>query len=274
MLIQCGYNISYTLSAPTALVLMLHLRPELAQRLRSAERFNITPGGPYENYLDTFGNRCTRLTAPAGSLELSGEVLVDDSGWPAPIVESAREHPVAELPSDVLRYLLPSRYCEVDLMGPLAWSLFGRISPGWSRVQAVCDWVFTHLRFDYGLASATRTARQACEERVGVCRDFTHLAITFCRCLNLPARYASGYLGDIGVPPDPAPMDFSACMQVYLGGEWHTFDVRHNARRIGYLPMAFGRDAADVALTTSFGPHQLTRFTVRTHEVPANYAVA
>jgi len=274
MLIQCGYNISYTLSAPTVLVLMLHLRPELGPRLRSPEKFNFNPGGPFEIFLDDFGNRCTRLTAPAGHLELAGDVLVEDNGWPAPIVDSAREHPVAELPPAVLRYLLPSRYCEVDLMGPLAWSLFGRITPGWSRVQAVCDWVFRHLRFDYGLASPTRTARQAYEERVGVCRDFTHLAITLCRCLNLPARYASGYLGDIGVPPDPAPMDFSACMQVYLGGEWHTFDVRHNARRIGYLPMAFGRDAADVALTTSFGPHQLTRFAVRTHEMPAHYAVA
>jgi transglutaminase-like putative cysteine protease len=159
-------------------------------------------------------------------------------------------------------------------MGKLAWSLFGRITPGWSRVQAICDWVHAHLRFDYGRASATRTASQACAERVGVCRDFTHLAITLCRCLNIPARYATGYLGDIGVPADPAPMDFSACMQVYLGGEWHTFDVRHNARRIGYLVMAYGRDASDVAFTTSFGPHQLEQFIVRTHEVSALCAVA
>jgi transglutaminase-like putative cysteine protease len=274
MLIQCGYNISYTLGAPTTLVMMLHLRPELGPRLRSPELFHVNPACPYEIFLDEFGNRCARLTAPGGQLELSGDVLVEDGGWPAPIVGHAREHPVAELPPDVLRFLLPSRYCEVDLLGNLAWSLFGRYPPGWIRVQAVCDWVHAHLRFDYARASATRTARQACEERVGVCRDFTHLAITLCRCLNLPARYVSGYLGDIGVPADPAPMDFSACMQVYLGGEWHTFDVRHNARRIGYLAMAQGRDAADVALTTSFGPHQLNRFVVRTHEVPASFAVA
>lgn len=274
MLIHCGYDIAYTLNAPTVLVLMLHLRPELAPRLRSPEKFAINPAGPHEVFLDMFGNRCVRLTALAGLLELSGDVLVEDSGWPAPVIVTAGEHPLAELPPAVLPYLLPSRYCEVDLLGPLAWNLFGQVTPGWTRVQAVCDWVHGHLRFDYGRACATRTAHQALQERVGVCRDFTHLALTLCRCLNIPARYVSGYLGDIGVPPDPAAMDFSACMEVWLGGEWHTFDVRHNARRIGYLPMAHGRDAADVALTTSFGPHQLTRFIVRTQEVPAAAAVA
>jgi transglutaminase-like putative cysteine protease len=274
MLIRCGYNISYTLSAPTTLVLMLHLRPELGPQLRSPEIFKFSPDGPFHTFLDPFGNRCVRLTAPAGQLHLTGDVLVEDNGWPAPIVNQAREHPVMELPPDVLPFLLPSRYCEVDLLGPLAWNQFGHLNPGWGRVQAVCDWVFSHLRFDYGLASPTRTAYQAYQERVGVCRDFTHLAITLCRCLNIPARYASGYLGDIGVPADPAPMDFSACMQVYLGGEWHTFDVRHNARRIGYLVMAHGRDAADVAFTTSFGPHQLNLFTVRAFEAPASSAVA
>jgi len=274
MLIRCGYDIAYTLANPTLMVLLLHLRPELAPRLRSPEKFSSTPAVPHELFLDAFGNRCVRLTAPAGRLELTGDAVVADHGWPAPVVAEAREHPVAELPPDVLQYLLASRYCEVDLLGQLAWQLFGQIKPGWTRVQAVCDWVHGHLRFDYGQARATRTAHQAWLERVGVCRDFTHLAVTLCRCLNIPARYASGYLGDIGVPADPAPMDFSACMQVYLGGEWHTFDVRHNERRIGYLVMAHGRDAADVALTTTFGPHHLARFTVRTHEVPAASAVA
>ena len=274
MLIQCGYNISYTFNAPTAMVLMLHLRPELAQRLRTPEIFTVNPLVPYETFFDVYGNRCVRLVAPAGRLELSGDVLVEDVDWPAPIVADAREHPIAELPYDTLPYLLPSRYCEVDLLGPLAWSLFAFVPPGWARVQAICDWVFARLRFDYALASATRTANQAYEGRVGVCRDFTHLAITLCRCLNIPARYASGYLGDIGVPADPAPMDFSACMQVYLGNEWHTFDVRHNARRIGYQIMAIGRDAADVALTTSFGPHLLASFMVKASQVPANRAVA
>jgi transglutaminase-like putative cysteine protease len=274
MLIQCGYNLSYTLRAPTVMVLMLHLRPELAPRLRSPERFVVKPASHPEFFLDSFGNRCVRLTAPAGHLELSGDVLVEDRGWPAPVYLQAREHAVAELPPAVLPYLLPSRYCEVDLLGKLAWSLFGRLTPGWTRVQTICDWVHDRLRFDYASASGTRTAHQACEERVGVCRDFTHLAITLCRCLNIPARYVTGYLGDIGVPSDATPMDFSACMEVYLGGEWHTFDVRNNARRIGYLVLAHGRDAADVALTTSFGPHELNRFIVTTHEVPAAYAAA
>ena len=269
MLIYCGYDISYTLNAPTVLVLSLRLRPELEFRLRSPEKFTITPNVPHTTFLDTFGNRCVRLSAPAGLLELSGEALVEDSGWPAPVLANAREHSPADLPFAALPFLLPSRYCEVDLMGPMAWNLFGGHQPGWSRVQAICDWVHERLHFDYGSANATRTAWQACEQRVGVCRDFTHLAITLCRCLNIPARYVTGYMGDIGVPPDPAAMDFAACMEVYLGDAWHTFDVRHNARRIGYLPMAHGRDAADVAFTTSFGLHQLSRFIVRTHEVLA-----
>lgn len=268
MIIHCGYDIAYQFGAPTDFVLMLHLRPELGPRLRSAEKFAIKPNCPREFFHDAFGNLCVRLSAPAGYLELEGDVLVEDSGLPAPIAADAREVPVAQLPPAVLQFLLPSRYCEVDLLGQDAWNLFGGLPRGWSRVQAVCDWVHGHLRFDYAFARATRTAFQAYGERVGVCRDFTHLAITLCRCLNIPARYATGYLGDIGVPPDPAPMDFSACMEVYLGGEWHTFDVRHNERRIGYLVMAHGRDAADVALTTSFGPHQLARFSVKTLEVP------
>lgn len=274
MLIRCGYDISYTLAEPTTLVLMLQLRPELGPRLRSPEKTTCKPAVPAEGFLDPFGNRCLRLVAPAGQFEVTGDAVVEDHGWPAPVVAEAREHPVAELPPAVLPFLLPSRYCEVDLLGKLAWSLFGRLRPGWNRVQAVCDWVHERLRFDYAAASATRTAAQACAERVGVCRDFTHLAVTFCRCLNIPARYVSGYLGDIGVPADPNPMDFAACMEVWLGGQWHTFDVRHNARRIGYLPIAHGRDAADAALTTSFGPHQLGRFVVRTHEVFSATAVA
>ena len=274
MIIHCGYDIAYQFDAPTVLIVALRLRPELDSRLRSPEIFNVTPEVLHVPFLDGFGNRCVRLTAPAGLLELSGSVLVEDCGWPAPVVANAREPDTADLPANVLPYLLPSRYCEVDLMGQLAWNLFGSLPPGWSRVQAICDWVHGRLRFDYGAARATRTAWQTCEERVGVCRDFTHLAITLCRCLNIPARYVSGYLGDIGVPPDPAAMDFAACMEVYLGDTWHTFDVRHNARRIGYLPMAYGRDAADVAFTTSFGPHQLSRFIVRTDEVQPDAAVA
>jgi len=268
MLIRFGYDIVYDLPVRTPLVLMLHLRPELAPRLRLPENLNTLPAVETEEFLDGFGNRCTRLTAPAGRFELTCDAVIADSGLPSPIVPGAREHPVAELPPEVLTFLLPSRYCDLELLGPLAWSLFGQITPGWHRVQSVCDWVNQHLRFDYHLARGTRTAHDAFNERTGVCRDFTHLAVALCRCLNIPARYATGYLGDIGVPRDPAPMDFSAWMEVYLGGEWHTFDVRHNMRRIGHLVMAWGRDAADVALTTSYGPHTLQQFTVKTEEIP------
>lgn len=269
MYIRCGYDLAYELPAATAVVLLLHLRPELNDRLVTPERFSLTPNVPYEHFIDALGNRATRLTAPPGMLEVSCDCVIEDDGRPAPVDRSADEHPVGALPPDVMPYLLASRYCEVDLLGPVAWSIAGA-NPGvrgWDRVQAVCDWVHQTLRFDYQRARATRTAAEACNERTGVCRDFTHLAITLCRCLNIPARYATGYLGDIGVPRDPAAMDFSAWMEVYLGGRWHTFDVRHNARRIGHLVMARGRDAADVAFTTTFGPHVLHRFIVTTEEV-------
>ncbi len=265
--IQFGYELTYEFPAPTDVILLLHLRPELNSRLIGREVLKVSPNVPYTTFIDAFGNRATRLTAPAGRLELSCDGLITDSGLPAYVAAEAREHPVSELPESALQFLLPSRYCEVDLFGDVAWSLFTNTPHGWQRVQAVCDWVFQHLRFDYKLARSTRTAHQAYHERTGVCRDFTHLAITLCRCLNIPARYATGYLGDIGVPVDPNPMDFSAWMEVYLDGEWHVFDVRHNARRIGHLVMARGRDAADVAFTTTFGPHWLQRFVVKTAEV-------
>ncbi len=269
MHIRFGYEIAYEFPATTPMVLMLHLRPELSPCLVVPEQFTVSPDVPVRTFRDDFGNHCVRLTAPAGLLELRGEGIIRDGGQPARIEAEAAELPIMALPSAVLPFLLPSRYCDVDLLGQLAWSQFGGVRPGWRRVQAVCDWVHQHLRFDYARARPTRTAAQAYEERTGVCRDFTHLAITLCRCLNIPARYATGYLGDIGVPADPAPMDFSAWMEVYLDSRWHTFDVRHNARRIGHLVMARGRDAADVAFTTSFGPHILRRFKVLTVEEPA-----
>jgi len=273
MHIRFGYTIAYEFSAPTDVLLLLRLRPELSRRLVTSEEIRIAgQTSRSEEFIDAFGNRATRLTASSGLLELSCDATIRDEGLPAPVVAHAREHPVSALPTTVLPFLLPSRYCEVDLLGNLAWSLFGNTPPGWSRVQAVCDWVHQHLRFDYGLARATRTATQAYQDRTGVCRDFTHLAIALCRCLNLPARYATGYLGDIGVPADPNPMDFSAWMEVYLENEWHTFDVRHNARRIGHLVIAHGRDAADVAFTTTFGPHILRHFEVRTVESSAAMA--
>lgn len=268
MYIRFGFDIAYELPKPAAVLLMLRLRPEYDHRIIVAERLRVLPVLPLEEFSDGYGNRCMRLSAPAGLLELASEGMVGDSGIPAPVDVGAPEVRVEDLPPALLPFLLPSRYCDVDLLGNLAWSLFGATAPGWSRVQAVCSWVHAHLSFDYLKARPTLTAYEAFREGAGVCRDFTHLAIALCRCLNIPARYATGYLGDIGVPPENTPMDFSAWMEVYLGGRWHTFDPRHNERRIGHLVMAYGRDAADVALTTSFGAHVLRRFNVITEEVP------
>jgi transglutaminase-like putative cysteine protease len=178
------------------------------------------------------------------------------------------QHTVQDLPNDVLLFLLASRYCEVDSqLRDIAWSQFGQLPAGWPLVQAVCDFVHQHIRFDYNAARANRTALEVYREQVGVCRDYMHLAITFCRSLNIPARYCTGYLGDIGVPRQPCPMDFSAWFEVYLGGAWHAFDARNNVPRIGRILMARGRDAADVALTTTFGVNQLRSFQVWTDEV-------
>jgi transglutaminase-like putative cysteine protease len=181
--------------------------------------------------------------------------------------------PVAELPNDLLRFLLSSRYCEVDLFTSIAFKLFGQVEPGWGRVQAICDWVHNHISFDYQQARPTKSAMNVYNEKVGVCRDFQHLAITLCRAMNIPARYASGYLGDIGVPLR-LPMDFSAWFEAWLDGRWWAFDARNNIPRIGRVLMATGRDAADVALTTSFGQADLRHFFVVTEvEIPAPFEV-
>jgi len=205
--------------------------------------------------------------APKGELQISADSLVADTGLPDAVDPAARQHEVAELPHDTLVFLLGSRYCETDQLMNEAWSLFGKTAPGWPRVQAICDFVQSHVRFGYEHARATRTAVDVARERRGVCRDFAHLAITFCRCMNIPARYCTGYLGDIGVVPDADPMDFSAWFEVYLGQRWYTFDARHNTPRIGRVLMARGRDAADVAISTTFGPNMLKRFIVHTDEI-------
>jgi transglutaminase-like putative cysteine protease len=218
-------------------------------------------------YIDGFGNVCTRLVAPKGDLQISTDAVVADSGLPDETDLTARQHEVAELPHDVLVYLLGSRYCETERLMSEAWALFGKTPPGWPRVQAICDFVNSHVKFGYQFARSTRTAAEVAVERCGVCRDFTHLAVTLCRCMNIPARYCTGYLGDIGVPPDPEPMDFCAWFEVYLGNRWYTFDARYNTPRIGRILMARGRDAADVAISTTFGPNKLKRFVVQTDEI-------
>ena len=267
MLIRLGYEIAFDLPGPTPMLLMLHVHPSRSGSLREPDQVRVEPAVPVEEFSDPFGNRCGRILAPAGALRLSNDTLVEDSGLPDPVCPEAVQHPVEGLPPEVLPFLLASRYCEVDRLNDIAWGLFGQAPTGWGRVQAVCDWVHDNVRFGYQFARPTKTAYDVYAERQGVCRDFMHLAITFCRCLNVPARYATGYLGDIGVPPAPSPMDFSAWFEAYLGGRWHTFDARHNVPRIGRVLMARGRDATDVALTTSFGAALLKTFVVRTEEV-------
>lgn len=268
MFIRIGYDIIFNYAAPTPLLTLLNTHPSESHRLLGPDYPRTEPEVPVSEFIDGFGNRCHRMVAPAGKFRLYNTVTVEDSGLPDGIVPDAPQHPVNDLPEECLQFLLASRYCEVAELIPLAWELFGETPTGWPRVQAICDWVFDHVEFGYAYARSSKTARDVLEERRGVCRDFTHLAVTFCRCMNIPARYCNGYLGDIGVPPDPNPMDFNAWFEAYLGGRWHTFDARHNTPRIGRVLMARGRDAVDIAMTTAFGGNTLEQFTVLTEETP------
>ncbi|MFO1420622.1 MAG: transglutaminase family protein [Candidatus Competibacteraceae bacterium] len=266
MLIRAGYDIIFEHPAPTPIIAMLYLHPSHRRTVRRGDYLLVEPPVQVSEYTDAYGNRCGRLLAPAGPIRFWNDAVVEDSGRPDHQNPAAEQHEIYELPDATLTFLMPSRYCEVDRMVDLAWQLFNTVPKGWARVRAICDFVHDHLLFDYLQARKTRTAYEAYQERVGVCRDFTHLAVTLCRCLNIPARYCTGYLGDIGVPTT-GPMDFSAWFEAYLGGRWYTFDPRNNTPRIGRVLMAYGHDAADVALLTSFGPSRLDRFTVWTDEV-------
>src|SRR5581483_4666716 len=267
MLIRLGYDMQFESVGEVPIVTLLNVHPSREKDLREPDELSTDPLINVESYLDTFGNRACRLLAPPGKIRLQNSTLIEDSGLPDEKGVDAPQIPVEKLPYDVLPYLMNSRYCEVDLLSSTAAELFWEAPPGWAKVQAVCDWVHAKVTFGYEFSSPIRTALGVYTERVGVCRDFQHLAITFCRALNIPARYATGYLGDIGVPISPCPMDFSAWFEVYLGNRWWTFDARHNRPRIGRILMARGRDAADVALTTSFGATNLTSFTVWTNDV-------
>lgn len=268
MLIRLGYDISFDVPAEVPIVALLHVHPSRAADLREPDELRLEPNVKIDTYTDSFGNVCSRFVAPQGSIRLFNSTLIEDSGEPDAQNPSARQVPVGELPIETLRYLLASRYCELDLLSNTAHELFGEAAPGWERVKAICDWVHRKVTFGYNFARGTKTALDVYTERLGVCRDFQHLAITFCRCLNIPARYVTGYLGDIGIPPAPYPMDFSAWFEAYLEDRWWTFDARHNVPRQGRVVMAVGRDAADVAITTSFGAAKLTNFTVVSDEVP------
>jgi transglutaminase-like putative cysteine protease len=267
MLIRVGFDIAYTCPQPVATVLKLGIERGRARDLLRPDTISLAANVPYREFIDVFGNRCTRLISPAGVTRLRTETIVRDSGKVDEVKPDAREVPVQELPDEALRYLVNSRYCEVDRLGSFAWSQFGGVKPGWTRVQAIFDFVHHHLEFGYPHARSTRTAAEALEERLGVCRDFTHLSIALLRAMNIPARYCNGYLGDIGVPPDPAPMDFNAWTEVFLDGAWYTFDARHNTPRIGRIVVARGLDAADIPMIHTFGPHSLQEFMVFTEEV-------
>ena len=267
MKLNVGYELVYRCPQPTPMLLSLNLHYTRSSDLEMVDHIVTEPQVPITAYRDDFGNWCSRIVAPAGTIRITTNAIVRDSGIPRPIDNCAVQHPVEQLPSETLIYLLGSRYCETDRLSEIAWSLFGNTPLGWGRVQAICDFVHSHIQFGYEYASATKTALQAYQERRGVCRDYTHLAIAFCRCMNIPARYCTGYLGDIGIPPTDSPMDFSAWFEAYLGGQWQTFDPRNNTQRIGYVLIARGRDATDVPISNVFGPNELVNFKVWTDEI-------
>ena len=269
MQIRAGFEIAFEYPQPTAIIFNFLLHPSRAASLRGPERFRVDPPTAWSEYQDMHGNRCGRVFVPAGITTFHNDFTVEDGGMPDPQVWEAEQHEVQDLPHEALVYLLPSRYCDSDSgLREAAKGLFYGSRMGWGRVQAICDYVHNHIRFDYMQARANRTASETYREAVGVCRDYTHLAIAFCRIMNIPARYCTGYLGDIGVPLTP-PMDFSAWFEVYLGGQWRTFDARNNTPRIGRILIGIGRDAADVPLTTCFGMNRLAGFNVWTDEVRA-----
>jgi transglutaminase-like putative cysteine protease len=269
MRIRVGYELKYTFPQPTPMILTLSIHYSRAADLVHPDHMFTDPVVPIRAYRDGFGNWCTRIVAPAGQMRIWTDTVVNDTGMTDVIAPGAEQLPVDALPEEVLVYLLGSRYCETDLLSETAWRLFSHTPLGWARVQAICDFVNRHITFGYEFASPMKTAWQAFNEGRGVCRDYAHLAVTFCRCLNIPARYCTGYLGDIGVPPVDAPMDFAGWFEVYLGGQWYTFDARNNTPRIGRVLIARGRDAADVAINTTFGPNTLDSFLVHTDEVPS-----
>jgi len=259
------------------MLLTLHAHYTRSSHLVRRDDMLTDPSVSLTLYRAGFGNWITRLVAPAGQIRISTDAVIWDSGARDVIAPSAQQHPVESLPEETLIYLLGSRYCDTDNLAEIAWKTFGNAAAaptGWARVQAVCDFVNRHIKFGYEFARPTKTASQAFNERTGVCRDYAHLAITLCRCLNIPARYCTGYLGDIGVPPVDAPMDFAGWFEAYLGGHWYTFDARNNTPRIGRILIARGRDAADVAISTTFGPNTLEGFRVWTDEVAAVGAAA
>lgn len=267
MLIRTGFDLRFECEAPVPMLALLNVRPERQQDLRTPETLVTEPAVETRQFRDHFGNVCTRLLVPADGIRLHSDFVIEDPGTPDAVDPDAEQHRVEDLPDDVLPFLLSSRYCEVGKLADLAWDVIGDVPPGWARVQALVDVAHERIEFDYQKADSERTAHGAYRDRCGVCRDFAHLAITLCRAVNIPARYCTGYLGDIGIDPVDFPMDFSAWFEAYLGGRWYTFDARHNRPRIARIVMAHGRDATDTAITTQFGRATLAHFHVHTDEV-------
>jgi transglutaminase-like putative cysteine protease len=269
MQIRVGYELKYACPQETPMILTLNIHSSRTSDIVVPDPVCTRPSSPLTGYLDSFGNWCTRILAPRGELCIFTDARVNDTGLPDTVAPGAPQTQVNALPEETIQFLLGSRYCETDLLSPIAWKLFAHTPMGWERVQAICDFVHNHIQFGYGFARPTKTAWEVYQERAGVCRDFAHLAIAFCRCVNIPARYCTGYLGDIGVPASDAPMDFSGWFEAFLDGRWYTFDARHNTPRIGRVLIARGRDASDVAISTAFGPSLLKSFKVWTDEIVA-----
>ncbi len=267
MKIRVGYELIYDCPQPTPMILTLNIHYTRASDILIPDFLTTDPSVPMAAYRDAFGNWCTRIVAPEGRIRIATTAVVKDSGEPDEIASWAPQHLVQDLPEETLVFLLGSRYCETDQLSQVAWDLFNSAPTGWARVQAICDFVHNHIAFGYEHAHPSKSALGAFNERRGVCRDFAHLAIAFCRCMNIPARYCTGYLGDIGMPPPYGPMDFAGWFEAYLGGRWYTFDARNNMPRIGRVLIARGRDAADVAITNTFGPNTLVSFKVFTDEI-------
>ncbi|WP_045837042.1 transglutaminase family protein [Hyphomicrobium sp. 99] len=274
MKLRVGYELDYVFAQPTPAILMLNIHYTRVSDLAMPDNIIVSPPAPISGYRDGFGNWCSRIVAPAGRVRISTDAIVSDSGQPDPVIADAWQVPVEQLPEEALVFLLASRFCDSDRLLDLAWKLFGYATPGWGRVQAICDFAHNHIAFGYEHARVTRTASEAYEERRGVCRDYAHLAIAFCRALNIPARYCTGYLGDVGTLPPYPPGDFAAWFEAYLGNRWCTFDPRNNVPRIGRVLIARGRDAADVAMTTTFGTNTLEGFRVWTDEIAENAKLA
>lgn len=272
MLIRAGYDIAFEADLPTPMLAALSIHPSRNRDLRSIQRITTMPEVPLYDYIDGFGNVCTRLTIPAGGIALSCSFTIEDGFTSDPVMPDARAVAVGDLPDEIMVYLLGSRYCETDRLTDVAWPLFSSIAPGWAQVQAIVAYTHQRITFGYEHARPTKTAFDAWQEQTGVCRDYAHLAIALCRCMNIPARYCTGYLGDMDLPAVIGDMDFSAWFEVFLAGRWYTFDARHNTPRAGRILMARGRDAADAALVTTFGLARLSRFQVYTDEEASNRA--